>query len=136
KLPSMLPTWEHLFARLPDEKHGLQILDAVLAYVSDMSPTIQRDSLDLVRKMARLAPGHMPGSLAERLCDEGRQQGLQQGLQQAEERARQTLTKLLKRRFQHLPPWVANRINQAHQDQLDTWFDRVIDARDLEQVFN
>ncbi|MCL2824066.1 MAG: hypothetical protein FWD57_08755 [Polyangiaceae bacterium] len=110
----------------------------------DAAASTQPESFDIVGKMARLAPGHMPGSLAERLFEEGRQQGFRQGfwqgfwqgLQQAEERARQTLTKQLKRRFQHLPPWVTDMVNQSELDQIDRWFDNLFGARDLEEVFD
>ncbi len=42
---------------------------------------------------------------------------------------------LLRRRFGELPPWVKDRLQQACAVQLELWSLRVLDAHQLEQVF-
>lgn len=65
---------------------------------------------------------------AQRLRREGLEQGLTQG--QA-----QTLIRQLTRRFGPLPPDLLLRLQTATQADLDTWTDRVLDARTLHDVF-
>jgi len=62
----------------------------------------------------------------------GIQQGLQQGLQQGEIRI---LRRQLTRRFGELPAWVETRLQDASPEQLETWAERLLMARRLEEVF-
>ncbi|WP_323685037.1 DUF4351 domain-containing protein [Lamprobacter sp.] len=39
------------------------------------------------------------------------------------------LTRLLSRRFGPLPAWAEQRISKANGDQLDAWFDGLLDAK-------
>jgi len=59
-------------------------------------------------------------------------EGLQQGVQQGEV---VLLLRLLARRFGVLPEWVKPRLVQASTELLETWGDRVLDAKSLEDVF-
>ncbi len=63
----------------------------------------------------------------------GFQQGLQQGLQQGEATL---LTRLLERRFHHIPPHYLARIQQADINALLVWGYRLFDAKTLDEVFN
>jgi hypothetical protein len=45
------------------------------------------------------------------------------------------LRRLLTRRFEKIPEWAEERLENANQDELENWADRVIDAETLEQVF-
>ncbi|HLA36106.1 MAG TPA: DUF4351 domain-containing protein [Rhodocyclaceae bacterium] len=63
---------------------------------------------------------------------QGVQQGVQQGLQQGEALA---LRRLLAKRFGALPDELAARIAAASLDQVETWFDRAIEAPSLHAVF-
>ena len=45
------------------------------------------------------------------------------------------LQRLLTRRFGALPPDLASRIAAASREEIETWLDRVLDARSLEDVF-
>jgi hypothetical protein len=49
---------------------------------------------------------------------------------------RETLLRLLERRFGGLPEDARLRVESADTDQLDSWFDRGIDAPSLESVFD
>lgn len=71
---------------------------------------------------------------------QGRREGLERGLEQGRqegklqaERARLHL--LLQKRFGSLPPVVAAQIEAAQRVQIEQWFDRLFDARDLDEIF-
>ena len=46
------------------------------------------------------------------------------------------LRRLLSRRFADLPEWIDQRLEQASQQELERWADRVLDAKRLEDVFS
>ena len=69
---------------------------------------------------------------AQRLRREGLEQGLTQGLTQGQA---QTLVRQLTRRFGALAPDLLQGLQTATQAELDTWTDRVLDARSLHDVF-
>ncbi len=58
----------------------------------------------------------------------GREEGFLQG-----EAA--VLKRQLKRRFERLPEWAEQRLDQANRNELEGWADRVIEAKALEDVF-
>ena len=62
---------------------------------------------------------------------EGRNEGWAKG--KAEGKA-EDLKRLLKRRFNTLPPWAAQRIDAASIAQLDAWLDAIFDAQGLEAL--
>jgi predicted transposase YdaD len=77
--------------------------------------------------------------LAETVLD-WKKQWLEEGEAKGEARGeakgkRDTLTRLLTRRFGPLPEWAAHRLSAATGEQLDTWFDRGVDATNLPEVF-
>ena len=43
--------------------------------------------------------------------------------------------RLLSRRFGHLSPETMTRLDNANQQQLEAWADRILDARTLDEVF-
>lgn len=59
--------------------------------------------------------------------DEGRVEGRAEG-----ERA--SLRRVAERRFGPLPQWAIDRLAGASVDQLETWFDHVLDAQNLEDL--
>ena len=64
---------------------------------------------------------------------EGRQEGLQKGRQEGELLA---LQRLLSRRFGVIPVDVTERISKAALPDIERWLDRVIEAKQLADVFN
>ena len=68
------------------------------------------------------------GTIAETLIAEGKAKGIAEG-------EAKSLTHLLERRFGPLSRSVKDRIASADLDQLDTWIDRVLDAKSLDAVF-
>ncbi len=63
----------------------------------------------------------------------GRKEGMEAGMRQGEA---SLLRRLLRRRFEDLPEWIDQRLEQASQRDLETWADRVLDAKRLEDVFS
>jgi len=59
----------------------------------------------------------------------GQRQGMQQGMQLL-------IRKLLMRRFGQLPEWVDKRLESAESRDLKQWAERILDARDLQDVFS
>ena len=68
----------------------------------------------------------------QRARDEGMRRGVSQGRVEGE---RAVLERLLQRRFGLLTPKVAERLEQASTDDLETWADNVLDAGTLDDVF-
>lgn len=70
-------------------------------------------------------------TLAERVktrTQERKQQGGQQG-------EAKLLRRQLSRRFGPLPLWTEQRLEQAGEAELETWADRVLECRSLDEVF-
>jgi hypothetical protein len=71
-------------------------------------------------------------SIEQFRIEKGIQQGIQQGVQQGEALA---LQKLLAKRFGPLSADIASRIAAASRQEVESWFDQAIDARQLDDVF-
>ena len=67
-------------------------------------------------------------STAERLRKEGHSQGRSQ-------LGNESVLRLLARRFGALPENIVHRVNAATLAELDRWTDRILDAKDLDDVF-
>ncbi len=67
----------------------------------------------------------------------GLEKGLEKGLAKGIRKGEATILKRqLTRRFAGLPAWVEERLAQASREQLESWADRVLDAKRLEDVFS
>jgi predicted transposase YdaD len=91
-----------------------------------------------IRKVARqaLSAGKEETimTLAEQLRQEGRQKGRQEGRQ--EERT-ELFNRLLRKRFGSvLDAHVQKRLQNATPDQIDRWFDRILEAGSIEDVLD
>ena len=76
----------------------------------------------------------------EQGIEKGLEQGIEKGLEQGIEKGRLEgesiiLFRQLTRRFGPLPQDVLARLARADSAQLETWADRILDARSLEEVF-
>ena len=63
--------------------------------------------------------------------EKGKREGLKEGKQ---EEALTILCKLIRRRFGRTPRWTGVRLRQADAAQLETWIERIFDARDVEDL--
>ena len=81
----------------------------------------------------------MRAMLAERVktwTEEWKQQGIEQGIERGVPLGEaRLLRRLLTRRFGSVPPWVEERLEQATETELESWADRVLESRSLEEVF-
>jgi predicted transposase YdaD len=76
------------------------------------------------------------GWLTQPYFEQGIEKGIEKGIQQGRvEGHAKSLVRLLERRFGGLPAHVRKRVFAADVQSLDTWFDRAIDAADLQSVF-
>ncbi len=71
----------------------------------------------------------MKMSMKEWWTKEARDEGVRQG-------EASVLKRLLRRRFNQLPNWIDQRLEQASRQELEGWADRVLDAERLEDVFS
>ena len=93
------------------------------------------------------------GTMAEALMEQGMERGLERGLERGKieglteglergmerglERGKaEVLMRLMERRFGPLSRMVRDRIAGAGPDELDAWSDRILDAGDLEAMFD
>ena len=72
--------------------------------------------------------------------EQGLEQGREQGLEQGERKGRHLgevnlLRRQVERRFGPLPSWVAERLEQASEAELEHWAERVLECATLEGVF-
>ncbi len=86
--------------------------------------------------MAELDDGgvqEMTTTMVEWWKKEGREEGRKEGRKEGKA---SLLKRLLRRRFRDLPDWIDQRLEQASRRELETWADRVLDAKRLEDVFS
>ena len=96
-----------------------------LAFVRERALRDQRSELRAARE-----EGHKAGHKAGR--KEGRKEGREEG---REEGMLVILQRLLTQRFGPLDAALQHRLQTASPAQLETWAERVLEARDLEEVF-
>lgn len=78
----------------------------------------------------------------ERLArEEGLTQGIQEGMQEGMHQGRragkaQLIGRQLQVRFGELPAWARARLDEAIEEQLDAWSDRLVTASSIEAVFD
>ena len=74
-------------------------------------------------------------TLADRLRKEGEEKGLQKGIMK--ERS-DRFNRLLNKRFGDIgdirDPHIQERLRKATPDQIDRWFDRILEAKSIEEV--
>jgi hypothetical protein len=90
------------------------------------------EAVRLLTTIKEKAGPAMVSNIAQGWIDEGKAQGLLQGIVQGQACL---LTRQLTRRFGTLPAEVAVRIDEAGTETLNTWGERLLDARTLDEVF-
>lgn len=86
-------------------------------------------------KREGLAKGHQEG------LQQGHQEGLQKGLLEGRREGRREgearlLLRQLQKRFGVLPEWVTARVHEAPSEQLEWWGERLMDAQQLNALFD
>ncbi len=120
---------------------GFSLSKIVLKYVLDGTET---QDFDLFAKSIQeyLSPelGEEIMTLAQELIQRGHRQGISQGISQGihqgiHQGGVAVLTRLLKRRFQQVPPSYLIKIEQANAETLLSWSEKILEAKSLEEVF-
>jgi len=120
--------WKELIATVLTERDGTRALTALLRYILQTNPTVQRDTL------RGLLPGDRSTEVEEAVMnwfesemDRGRRDGERKG-------ECRMLLKQLRLRFGELPATVVARIEAAEVPELDAWAERILAASRLEDV--
>ncbi len=109
-----------------------RFIDWVLALPSELATRFKNE----VRKLETEKDMRYVTSIERMGREEGLEQGLAQGRQQGFLQGEASvLRRLLTHRFERLPGWVEQRLEQANRKELEEWADRVIEAPALEDVF-
>ncbi len=97
------------------------------------------DERTLREIIRRVRPGEeetMMSQFAQDVIAKGKPEWLRQGRQEGRQEGEAALLlRLLARRFGPLPDWASGNVVRADLPTLETWTDRVLDARSLEDVF-
>ena len=119
-------------AFLEHAKEGKHMSDVTHPAVQRAMKKLQELSLNeedrfraLARERALMTEMSMLSGAREEGLEEGARQGMAKGL-----------SRQITRRFGPPPDWVTQRLAQASTAQLDTWLDRILDARSLQEVFD
>jgi hypothetical protein len=104
------------------------IIDWMLALPKELEQKVWQDIDEIERK----AQMKYVTSVERLAVERGREKWMAEGETKGK---LETLTRLLTRRFGPLPEWVAHRLSASTVEQLDTWFDRGVDAINLAEVF-
>jgi predicted transposase/invertase (TIGR01784 family) len=109
---------------------GRDALEQLFVYISNVSENFAFDTFRA--RVTQLAPAAKEAmtTIAEELRAQGREQERQHSLH----RQRQTLERLMTRKFGHLPEAVAACIQAADFEALDRWFERVLTAESPDAV--
>lgn len=116
------------------------------AAMNSISHTPVKEALELLETMyadeeLRLAAERREQALVDTkdMLDyarhEGREEGREEGLQEGTQQQRQTLLRMLTRKFGPLPTSCQTRLSQANAQQLQEWSLSLLDARRIEEVF-
>ena len=107
----------------------------VLPEAMEESLSIDIERLEKERKMPYVTSIERIG------MKKGEQKGLRKGLEKGLEKGQQQgmaglLKRLLVKRFGSLPDWAVERLSSAAPEQLECWAERVLQAKDLDEVFS
>ena len=108
----------------------------IQTYTAYDEKTIQ----EIIRKVQPEEIDTMMSQFARDITKTARQEALREGVQQGMQRGRQEgeaglLLRLLSYRFHPLPDEITRRIHTADPNTIETWADRILDAKSLDEVF-
>ncbi len=123
----------------PDPEKCIKYLDFIDIYAAlddNERQRYQRDYPNEANAMTRFAERfHQEG--LEKGMEEGRQQGMQQGMQQGRQKGEALiLLRLLQLKFGELPEETHRHIDQADEQTLLQWSERVLSAQSLDEVLH
>ncbi|UQA61707.1 Rpn family recombination-promoting nuclease/putative transposase [Polyangium aurulentum] len=129
-------SWAPVVAEAQSGPHGPAALGPALSYILKTN----KASVDQIKaRLIRAWGGNIEEVIvtaADQLREEGRKDGIAKGqLEGVAKGQRQTLLKLLQRKFGPLPEPITARVNAAGTDDLDRWLDLILTAPTLDDVF-
>lgn len=136
---NVLPMLEGILAELKaaEEQEGHDFVQTLLHYLYKKAE-IQDEKKFRALIITHLSEetGRKIMSLAQQHTEQGRQEGRQEGIQQGIQRGERTiLLRQLQRRFGILSGHYQKLLDQADDEQLLDWSDRVLEAKTLEDIF-
>lgn len=120
-----LGPWKELIAAVLAERDGVRALTALLRYILQTNPTVEREVLRGLLPEDR-------GTEVEEAVMNWFEREVNLGERRGECRV---LLKLLRLRFGELPSAIVARIEAADVPELDAWAERIMTASRLEDVF-
>jgi hypothetical protein len=131
-----LAEWGDLLERILHAKHGTDVFEAIMRYISLTSRRLDQAALErvLVTNLGEEARYTMK-TWGQELLDQGRREGLAQGRQEALSGQREMVLALLRERFGEPSPHLRQRIESARSRQLIAWAKRVLTAKTIDEVF-
>ena len=103
--------------------------------VHRLSPTKELPEFNELREV-----GNMLAETVEQWAEDWMQQGLEQGIKQGVQQGMylgkgKLLNQQIERRFDQIPSWAKERIDNATELELEKWANSILDASSLEEVF-
>ncbi len=109
-----------------------RFIDWVLALPQELEQQFRNE----VRKFEEKSHMRYVTSIERLGREEGLLEGIQKGRQEGQQEGQvKVLRRQLTRRFEQLPAWALERLEQSTPADLERWADRILDARRLEDVF-
>lgn len=136
RLPDIIALFNQLWA---EGDEAMSFLQTVLRYLGEAAG--QLDDTDFWHAIKQNLPTHIGEQVMTTIAETWRQKGEQLGKQLGEQLGKQLarrddLRKLLNKRFGELPETIILKLSQADEQQLTSWFDRALDADNLDEVFS
>ncbi len=107
-------------------------IDWVMSLPAELETRFDDEIKDYETEQGMQYVTHIERRGIEQGIQQGRQEGRQEGVRQGEARL---LRRQLTRRHGALPSWAGERLEKAEPEQLETWAERVLTAKTLEEVF-
>lgn len=130
-----LASWIDVFVKISQAPNGLDALRLLLEYISVTSDAEPSNIAEFARKIGPVAEDAYM-TAAEKLTQQVREQSLKEGRSEGlKEGQAKLLLRQLALRFGDLPEGVSERVQQAADDDLACWAERIITAASLDEVF-
>ncbi|NOY94556.1 MAG: hypothetical protein GXP55_25545 [Deltaproteobacteria bacterium] len=135
-----LPEWADIYHEVMASLNGVEAMAAIMRYIHLVTelprPELERHMLTALGPEAKEAFV----TLGEQLIEQGRREGLKKGVLLGRQEGRQDgqrrlLQGQLEARFGPLPAQAEARLDAGSERDLERWARRVLDAEQLEQVF-
>jgi hypothetical protein len=132
--------------RTLEQQGDTDFVISLLHYALSKGETTNVDAfIEIVKQGLSETTGEEIMTMAQQLLERGKQYGLEQGIKQGIEQGLQqglkqgaysVLLRLIERKFHRVPEIYRKKMEKADAKTLLEWVDRVLDAEDLDDIFN